>query len=347
MKYTLSICDMLETCAWIRSPGHFGGFMSAHQYIAVDLGGTQIRAARYSADLQMEARVALSTQARSGLDHVLARISHAIRQVWPSEGVEVAIGIGAPGPIDYRNAILRMAPNLPGWVNVPLGRLLSEQFQVPTYLGNDADLAALAEHRFGAGLGYSDLVYMTISTGIGGGLIFNNRLFTGGNGMGGEVGHMSIDANGPRCSCGNSGCLELFASGTAIARWIRERSAAGEPTLVTRLVKGDLSRITAKEVNEAAQQGDPLAIRAFETAGTYLGAAIVGLMYLVNPSLFVLGGSVTLAGDLLFGPVLRTVAERAPEAYRQTTRIVPATLGGDVGLWGALALCLMGTGLGV
>jgi len=163
---------------------------SSLRFIAVDLGGTQIRAARYTADGVQEARVAMSTGAQDGIDAVLRRLRSAIQQVWAFEGQVAAIGVGAPGPIDFKHGVVRFAPNLPGWFNVPLRDKLLENFSIPIFVGNDADLAALAEHRFGAGQGVSDMIYMTISTGIGGGFIFNNRLYTGGGGLGGEVGHM-------------------------------------------------------------------------------------------------------------------------------------------------------------
>ena len=312
------------------------------RFIAVDLGGTQIRAARYTGEGELEARVARSTKSKRGPDAVLERVKETIRRVWPEQGGVAAIGVGAPGPMDFKQGILRFAPNLPGWVNVPLRDLMVDAFNVPAFVGNDADVAALAEHRFGAGQGVDNMIYLTVSTGVGGGMIFDGQLFTGGNGMGGEVGHMAVDPNGPRCSCGNIGCVETLASGTAIARRVRERLAAGESSVLAEWAEGDLEQITAKEVNEAAQQGDPLARSAFDEAGTYLGSALVSLMYLLNPSLFVLGGSVTLAGDLLFDPIRKTVEARAPEVYQAHTRIARAELGGDVGLWGALALCLMG-----
>lgn len=309
-------------------------------FIAVDLGGTQVRAARYTAEGTQCARVAMPTAAQEGQAAVMERINTAIRKVWPADEKIAAIGIGAPGPIDFKNGILRFAPNLPGWENVPLRDRLIDTFNVPTFFGNDADIAALGEQRFGAGQGSDNMIYMTISTGVGGGMIFNNHLFTGGNGMGGEIGHMAIDPRGPVCSCGNTGCLETLASGTAIARRARERLAQGESSMLTTMMNGDISKITAKEVNQAGQQGDALAKSVFAEAGTYLGSAIVSLMYMLNPSLFVLGGSVTLAGDLLFAPLRETVKNRAPASYQEQTRIVQAKLGADVGLWGALALCL-------
>ncbi len=294
----------------------------------------------------MEARVAIDTNAAEGFDAVFERVASSIRKVWPAEDSTrvAAVGLGAPGPLNFKQGVLRFAPNLPGWINVPLQEMLADRFQVPAFVGNDADVAALAEHRFGAGVGVADLIYMTISTGIGGGMVFNNRLFTGGQGLGGEVGHMAIDPRGPKCSCGNVGCLEVLASGTAIARRAHERLADGEVSILRDRAGDDLSTITAKEVSQAGRQGDALAIAVFREAGTYIGSTLVSLMYLLNPELFILGGSVTLADNLIFDPIYETVNARAPKVYREKTRIVKAQLGGDVGLWGALALCLMELG---
>ncbi len=308
--------------------------------IAVDLGGTQIRAARYLAGGMQELRVAIPTGAEDGPEAVLQRIRSAIQQVWPENERVAAIGIGAPGPVDYKRGVVRFAPNISGFVDVALRDRLVEAFDVPVFVGNDADVAALGEHRFGAGQGVSSMIYLTISTGIGGGIIIDNKLFTGGNGMGGEIGHMVMDVHGVRCGCGNRGCLETLASGTAIARMARERLEAGASSMLRDMVGGDLTRITAKEVSQAAQQGDALSLELFELAGTYLGAAIVSLMYVINPGLFVFGGSVTQAGELLFAPMRREIEDRAPAVYRETLRIAPAALGADVGLWGALALAL-------
>jgi glucokinase len=169
-------------------------------------------------------------------------------------------------------------------------------------------------------------------------MIFDNQLFTGGNGLGGEVGHMSIDPNGPFHTCGNRGCLEVMASGTAIARRAQERLSHGETSSALALVNGDRSKITAKILSRAGHQGDAFSQSVFREAGTYIGSAIVSLMFILNPSLFVLGGSVTLAGDLLMDPIRETIRERAPQVYQEQTRVVLAELGDDVVLKGALAL---------
>ncbi len=307
--------------------------------LAVDLGGTQIRAARCTPDGQMEARVAIPTLAHEGPDAVLGRIREAIRSVWPERGEVAALALSAPGPVDARTGVVRFTPNIPGWKDVPLRDLMAD-FGVPTFVANDANLAALGEYRFGAGRGVRDLVYLTISTGIGGGVLIDGRLFEGGQGLGGEVGHIVVEPDGPPCGCGGYGCLEAVASGTAIAREARAAVERGTPTLLSRMAAHPQD-LTAREVVEAARQGDALSLHIMERAGRYLGLAIVSLMYLLNPALIILGGSVAIgAGDLLLTPLRRTVRERSQQVYWENTPIVYAALGDDVGLLGALALAL-------
>lgn len=248
--------------------------------------------------------------------------------------------------MDARTGIVRFTPNIPGWTEVPLRDLMAGDFGVPTFVANDANLAALGEYRFGAGKGVRDLVYLTISTGIGGGILIDGRLFEGGQGLGGEVGHMIVEPNGPRCGCGGYGCLEAVASGTAIAREARVAVERGIPSALSQLADRP-EALTAREVVQAASQGDELARRILEQAGRYIGLAIVSLMYLFNPALVILGGSVAIgAGDLLMAPLRQTVRERSQRVYWENTPIVPAALEDDVVLLGALALALERLGIG-
>ena len=312
--------------------------------VGVDLGGTQIRAALADGEGNILRRTSCLTLAEEGQELVIARIKAAIREVMGStaRGQVQGIGIVAPGPSDPWKGVIMEAPNLPGWENVPLKRLMEEEFGLPVLVGNDANLAALAEQRFGAGQGVADLIYITVSTGIGGGVIADNKLLLGAQGFAAEVGHQTIEAHGPHCNCGNVGCLEALAAGPAIARRARELIRGGAETAITDLVGGDLDKITAREVNQAAQAGDPVAIEIFRQAGFYIGVGIVNLLHLFNPSLIVIGGSVTKAGDLLFEPIRATVRERAMASYYwENTPIMPAVLGDDVALLGAVALVLL------
>ena len=310
----------------------------------VDLGGTQIRAALADGEGRILRRTSCLTLAEEGLEPVIGRIKGAVYEVMGStdRGQVQGIGVVAPGPVDPRKGVIMKAPNLSGWKNVPLKDLVEEEFGLPVLVGNDANSAALAEQRFGAGQGIADLIYITVSTGIGGGIIADNRLLLGAQGFAGEVGHQTIEAYGPRCNCGNIGCLEALAAGPAIARRARQLIRTGIGMGIADLAGGDLGKVTAKEVNQAAQAGDPIAIEIFRQAGFYIGVGIVNLLHLFNPGLIVIGGSVAKAGELLFEPIRATVRERAMASYYwENTPIVPATLGDDVGLLGAVALVLL------
>lgn len=312
--------------------------------VAVDLGGTQLRTALYDARYQMMARYAGPTEAQQGVEAVVSRLIEAVRHTGKEAGWDqiAAVGVSAPGPLDPWRGVIHWAPNLPGWRDVPLAERLRAAVGRPVFLGNDGNLAALAEQRCGAGQGQSDLVYITVSTGIGGGVISEGRLILGRGGLGGEVGHMTIEANGPRCNCGNIGCLEALASGTAIARQAQELVARGGRTLIAELAGGDRGRISAKLVYEAAIQGDEVAVDLFRRAGVYLGIGIINLMYLFNPGVVVIGGGVSKAGDLLFVPMQATIRQRIHEIYWSHCSIVHAALGDDVCLLGAAILALEG-----
>lgn len=305
--------------------------------VAVDLGGTHIRSALINEKGEILARSERETLAQEGPEPVIGRIEACIRDV--ARGTE-AISIAAPGPLDPWKGIIHQAPNLPGWRDVPLVDILHHTFKVPIYLNNDANLAALGEHRFGAGQGVNDLIYLAISTGIGGGIITQGMLLMGAKGLAGEVGHMILEPEGPPCGCGGRGHLESLASGPAIARRAMEEIEKGTKTSITRLVEGKLGKVTAKVVAQAAQEGDPLAKSIFKEAGFYIGLGIANLLHILNPQLVILGGGVSKAGDLLFDPVRATVTARTMSSYQEGLKIVPAALGGDVGLLGAAASVL-------
>ncbi len=311
----------------------------AKRYIVIDLGGTQIRAALATAPKRLHQVVRVETLADRGPDAVLDRIEATVRQAAGEAWADVhAVGIAAPGPVDPWRGIMLDAPNMPGWEDLPLRDRLSSRLERPVTVGNDANLAALAEQRFGAGQGKAHMVYMTISTGVGGGVIADGRLLLGARGLAGEIGHATVEVNGPRCNCGNVGCLEMMASGPAIAREARARIAEGRASSLLELAGNDPARISGRLVGVAAAAGDCLAIEVIQRAGFYVGVGVVNLMKLFNPSMIVIGGGVSKVGDLLFKPIRQTVQERADHFYREECPIVPAALGDDVGLLGGLAL---------
>jgi glucokinase len=311
----------------------------------VDLGGTQVRAVLTDAEGTPLKRANTLTLAHEGPQQVMARVQDCISQVL--EGTErskvLGIGIGAPGTVNPWTGILTNTTNIPGLDNWPLRDQLAQQFRVPAFVGNDAKLAALGEHRFGAGREASSLVYLTISTGIGGGVIDGGRLVLGAHGWATELGHIIVEPRGPRCPCGNIGCLEALAAGPAIARHAIELLQSGRASLLASIVEGKLDRITAKEVVEAARAGDRLAVQVMERAAFYLGIGMVSIIHAFDPQLIIVGGGVSKAGDLLFAPVRGIIAERAMTEEWRRTPIVPAVLGDDVGLLGAVALVLTET----
>lgn len=306
--------------------------------IGVDVGGTLLRAARYDLDLKILERVEQPTRAELGSDSVLERLYQTARQVLPeAPDTLVGIGVALPGPVDMDNGILIAPPNLP-LKNCPVASLMEQAVGGPVFIGNDADLAGLAEHRMGAGRGTKNMIYITVSTGVGGGIILDGKIYNG-RGQGGEIGHMVVGPDGPLCGCGKQGHLEAFSSGTGIARIARERLAAGESSSITTLVGGDLSQVTAKIVGQAAMGGDALAREIITEAGRYLGVNIASLMMLLNPDMFVIGGGVSKLDSMLFDPMNEAIRHYTMHpGYWENVPIVRAQLGDDVVLTGTAVL---------
>jgi glucokinase len=330
--------------------------------IGIDLGGTQIRTAVMRGP-RLLSRVGLPTSEQTGPENVIARMIQAVYQAMDQAGIVLeqveGIGIGAPGPINAKTGVVSNPPNLSGWQDVRLRDIFYEHFQCPIYVENDANAAALGEFMFGAGKGCSDVAYLTISTGIGGGIIANGQLLSGSVGTAAELGHMTIDMYGPRCNCGNIGCLESLASGTAIARRANELIALrhnGSEALRDFALKlqsrkifdgapyniqnknNMINNINARVVAEAAASGIPLAREIIQSAAEALGVGLVNILHIFNPEIIILGGGVTQIGEPLLGPAQRIVHERSMRIAREKARIVLATLGDDVGLIGAGAL---------
>ena len=317
--------------------------------IGVDVGGTKILGILADERGVILARIRRPTGAEEREEAVMDRMAAIIRELMPPEGVD-AIGIGMPGPIDPVTGVVYEPPNLPGWNAVPLremlDRRLPEPGRTPIVLVKDANAAALGEYRFGAGAraGASGpikhLVYLTISTGVGGGVIVDGELLLGSGGLAGELGHITIDLHGPRCSCGNIGCLEAIASGTALAREAAIVVTSRRETSMAAATGGDPQKMTAEIVAKAAKEGDPAALELMDREGKLLGAGIVSCIHVFNPQLVVLGGGVSNAGDLLLKPVRATVEARVMRGFRGTYSIVPAALGNDSGALGAVAAAI-------
>lgn len=304
-------------------------------YVGIDLGGTQLRVAVADDRGGLRTVVRHATEAPRGRDHVIQRMVAAVKEALEEDGTPPqrvrALGIGLPGPVDPAAGVVISPGNLPGFRNVPLNRILTRATGIPSFLHHDAHLAALGEHRRGAARGASEMIYVTVSTGIGAGILLGGELYAGAHGIAGEVGHIVLQRDGPPCTCGQRGDLESIASGTGIARAAREL-APGAPGSALRGVEYP----TAEDVVRAARAGDELATAILENAGTYLGIAVGTLVNLFNPQLIVLGGSVIKAGTFLLKPMRRSMNASSWKAARRGLRIVRPALGDDVGLIGAV-----------
>jgi glucokinase len=316
--------------------------------LGVDLGGTNIVVGAMPADGSVMLAVQSEpTHAIDGADGVTARIVRlleaVVEEVRQVHGIPRTafggVGIGAPGPLDRHTGIVLLTPNL-GWTNYPLRERIAEAMGLPASLDNDANCATLGEWWIGAARGARHAVGLTIGTGIGGGLILDGALYHGASGIAGELGHTSIDANGRRCNCGNYGCLEAYASGPAIATRAREALEGGEPSVLSELVDGDLARITAQTVYEAAERGDAVARHVVRETAQFLGTGIANLLNIFNPEVVVVAGGVTHAGNALFEPLRAEVRRRAFRPAVEACRIVPGELPGTAGVAGAIAAFL-------
>jgi glucokinase len=304
-------------------------------YVGIDLGGTQLRVAVADERGRLRTVVRRATEAARGRQHVIKRIVAAVKEALEEDGTQArrvrSLGIGLPGPVDPGAGLVISPGNLPGFRDVPLNRILTRATGIPSFLHHDAHLAALGEHRRGAARGASELIYVTVSTGIGAGLLLRGELYAGAHGIAGEVGHIVVQKDGPLCTCGNRGCVEAISSGTGIARAARESA----PITPVSALHGLLNP-GAEDVVLAARAGDELASAILETAGTYLGIAMGTLINLFNPQLIVLGGSVLRAGAPLLRPMRRSLTSSSWKASRRGLRIVPPSLGDDAGLIGAV-----------
>lgn len=306
----------------------------------VDLGGTKIYTAVVDADGVWLADDFRSTEVERGPAVVIDRIVDSLTAAIAGASVQgrplAALGVAAPGPIDVERGVILDAPNLPGLENVPLAERLSAAFGCPAVLENDANAAALGEFIFGAGRGVRHMLYLTISTGIGGGLILNGELYRGATGAAGELGHTLFDEDGPLCGCGQRGCLEAFASGTAIAARGEEAVSAGRSVAIARHAGG--GEVTAAHVAAAAAEGDPAARAIIDQAAHALGQSLADFVNIFNPDLIVIGGGAAKIGSLLLDPAIRSMRARAFAGPAEHVRIVPAALGDRAVAAGALAL---------
>ena len=314
--------------------------MSKKYKIGVDVGGTNVKVALVDKSGSIVYSDTVPTRAEMGYEYTISNIIKAIQSLMKesktSKDLIEGIGFGFPGQIDCDNGIVRLAPNIPGWIDIPIADIVSKEFGIPVKVDNDVRCAALAELNFGAGKGAKNMICITVGTGIGSGLIINGKLVRGASNAAGELGHIKLQMHdGPICGCGDTGCLEAFASGPAIVAMAEEYIKGGKSTKYRELANPD---ITPYIVAEAAKQGDVVAKKIFETIGSYIGIGLASVVNLLNPEKVVIGGGVADAGDLLFIPIKETLKKRTMPIQGSAVEVVHAELGNTAGVIGASLL---------
>jgi len=308
--------------------------------LGFDLGGTKFAFGVVQEDGKVLGSGRIETLAAQGPAQAVQRVIVAAREELNRLGLKstdlAGIGIASPGPLDIAKGCVDGSPNLPGWDGFPIAGEIGRAFGLRVRIDNDANAAALGEHRFGAGRGKHDLVYITVSTGIGGGVIVNGRLMRGANGNAGELGHLTLDIQGPRCACGGNGCFEVMASGTALTKRTRAALLAGRASSITALA-GAAEKADVRHVFAAAQAGDALAQELVAQEIEYLGRGLAAVINAFNPERVIIGGGVASAGEWLLEPVRRRALALAFPRLAAVCDIVPAALAGDVGVVGAAA----------
>lgn len=307
--------------------------------IGIDVGGTNLKIALVDEQGIIAYSNTVPTHAEMGLTYTIENIKQAIRDLISETNVAKIDGIGFdfPGQIDYKNGIVKLAPNIPGWVDIPIAKIIEDEFNVPVKIDNDVHCAALGELKYGAGQGCDNFICMTVGTGIGSGIVLDGKLIRGATNVAGELGHIKLAMHdGELCGCGDYGCLEAYASGPSIVKMAQDYIMGGKSTKYKEMAAG--GEITPYIVSEAAKQGDPVAQRIFTKTGEYIGFGLVSVINLLNPEKVIIGGGVAGAGDILFDPIRKVIKERAMKVAGSAVEIVPAKLGNNAGVIGASLL---------
>ena len=309
--------------------------------IGVDIGGTNVKIALVDFDGKIIYSNTVPTRAEMGYEAGVNNIKQAIKELMQETGESAktieAIGFGLPGQIDYKEGIVKNLPNIPGWVNIPLAKIIEDEFSIPTRLDNDVRCAALGELNFGAGKGCENLICITVGTGIGSGIVLNGKLVRGASNAAGEIGHIKMDmTGGPLCGCGDYGCFEAYASGPAIVTMAKEYISGGKSAKYKEMATDGI--ITPYIVAQAALQGDAVSIQIFKQMGKIIGTGLSSVINLLNPEKIIIGGGVADAGSILLDPIKATIADRAMPIQANAVQVVPAQLANTAGVIGASLL---------
>jgi glucokinase len=307
--------------------------------IGVDLGGTYIKIGIVSATGKILKKLSLDTRALEGPERIISQIKKGINEILVKNKTRIyGIGIGSPGVVTIKKGTVENPPNFPGWTKINLGRIIEKEFNLKVDVENDANAAAIGEMIFGAGKKLDSFVMITLGTGVGGGIILNRRLFRGEKGGAGEIGHITIDYNGPQCNCGSRGCIETYLGNNYLVNSIREELEHNRDSKIWEMISGDMEILSPKLIDMAVQAGDEFSLRFVKNLGGYLGAALATVSNLLDISTFIIGGGVAGFGKPLFDSVEYTMKERVLTPLRPGIRVIPARLRNDAGIKGASAL---------
>ena len=311
--------------------------------LGVDLGGTSIKLGILSNLGEILTKYSLPSNAELGPDEVIRQIKKGIRHILSQKKIKIrGIGIGAPGVINIEKGTVEYPPNFPGWGKVKLGKIIQKEFNFKTFIENDANAAAIGEYMFGAGKKYNSFIMITLGTGVGGGIIFNKKIFRGEFGAAGELGHMSIDYKGPKCKCGSFGCIEAFIGNNYLKQIVSSELKVHPDSKILELVNNEAGHVTPRIIQEAMEQGDKYAKSVVDNMGTQLGAVLTSVSNLLDISTFIIGGGVAGFGKPLFNKVQQTIVERVFIPTKKRVKVLPAKLKNDAGIKGASALVFHG-----
>jgi len=307
--------------------------------IGVDLGGTSIKLGIVTNTGKLIKKITVRTESQNGPKKVIGNIIAGVRHLTEKSNYKISgIGIGCPGVVTPGKGIVENPPNLPGWEKVNIGKIIGQEFNKPVFVDNDANAAAIGELTFGSGRKYKSFIMITLGTGVGGGIVINKKIYHGDFGAAGEIGHISIDFNGPKCNCGSYGCIEAYAGNLYLRERVRTELRKHPESKMWKLINNDLNKVSPRIVQSAAETGDAFAKSVINELGVHLGSAFASLCNVLDISVFIIGGGIAGFGKPLFDAIKKTISRRVMAPIRPRVRVLPAKLKNDAGIKGASAL---------
>ncbi|MFH0732533.1 MAG: ROK family protein [Candidatus Omnitrophota bacterium] len=312
--------------------------------LGIDVGATTVKLGLVKRNGRIFSKTSFSTKLFIKKRAFIAKIIETAKLLIKENNLHnsdlAGIGIGVPGIVDYKNGIVYELTNIKGWKEITLGRILRSYFQVPVIVDNDANAFAMGQLAWGAALGVKDAICVTLGSGVGGGIIINGKIYRGSASCAGEIGHICIDANGPKCGCGRRGCLEAFVGNKYIVKRAKKYIKSKKRTILINMAGGKLSRITPELITKAAKKKDLLAIEVLKETGSYLGVGLAGIVNVLNPKMLIIGGGVSKAGEFIFTSLIKQLNITAMKPHLKGLKIIRASFPDEAGIIGAAALVL-------